>query len=282
MVDHIHKTLFINLESRPDRLVHCQLQLASVGLKNVERFNAVKLANGRIGCSMSHLKCLKRAKEENWPNVLICEDDIVFHNLEIFKNSLSKFFDKFAPSSDQRPWDVLVLGGNCIPPYVKYGDYCIKLSFCQTTTGYVVNRHYYDTLIENYNEGIKQLLKNPENHVEYAIDKYWIQLQQRDRWFMPIPCTVAQQENYSDIENQVTNYSYLMTDYNKIEYLQSIGKQLIKYDRSNIVALGVENNEIGKIFSADPEVSLVVIIVNIPSHVPPTHTSNSSLGRIWT
>ncbi len=269
MVDNIHKTLFINLDNRPDRLVHCQLQLSSVGFRNVERFKAVKLANGRLGCSMSHLKCLKRAKEENWPNVLICEDDIVFYNPEVLRRSLSQFFEHFQDSQilepSKRKWDVLVLGGNCIPSYIKYGDYCIKLSFCQTTTGYIVNRHYYDTLIENYSEGIKQLMTNPEKHVEYAIDKYWIQLQQRDRWFMPIPCTVAQQESYSDIENQVTNYSYLMTDYNKTEYLQSIGAKITKYDRFNFKTS--HNPNIDNIF-LDPEVSSVVIIDMQPRNTP--------------
>ena len=49
-----------------------------------ERFNAIKLPNGALGCSMSHLKCLEMAKAAGWPHLLIVEDDIKFLDLQLF------------------------------------------------------------------------------------------------------------------------------------------------------------------------------------------------------
>jgi hypothetical protein len=86
---------------------------------------------------------------------------------------------------------------------------------CLTTTGYIVQSHYYDTLLENYKQGIMHLIKNPENKNLYAIDKFWLSLQKRDNWFLTIPLSVVQRENFSDIEKKVTNFNSYMLNYNK-------------------------------------------------------------------
>ena len=75
--------------------------------------------------------------------------------------------------------------------------------------------NYFDTLIHNFRTGIKKLIENPLLHVLYAIDKYWFQLQKRDNWFLIIPLTVTQREDYSDIEKRATNYAKVMTDLDK-------------------------------------------------------------------
>ena len=59
------------------------------------------------------------------------------------------------------------------------------------------------------------LMKEPENHKMYAIDKYWFQLQERDNWFLITPLTVTQKEGYSDIEKRITNYTPVMIDLDK-------------------------------------------------------------------
>jgi hypothetical protein len=58
-------------------------------------------------------------------------------------------------------------------------------------------------------------MKNPTNKREYAIDMYWKQLQQVDRWYIIIPLTVHQLEGYSDIEGRNVDYKTLMMDMNK-------------------------------------------------------------------
>lgn len=202
---------FINLSSRTDRLQHVMSQFKLLGLTNMERFSAIKTRSGAIGCSLSHIKCLENAKKNKYKQIFICEDDITFTNPQLFLENISKFEN----STYNNNWDVLIIGGNVVPPYTKITDYLIKINNCQTTTGYIVKEHYYNVLINNFKEGVKELLLNPENRKEYAIDIYWKKLQHHDKWYMIIPPTVIQYENYSDIESRNVNYSHLLTDLNK-------------------------------------------------------------------
>jgi GR25 family glycosyltransferase involved in LPS biosynthesis len=159
---------------------------------------------------MSHIKCLELAKERNYETVFICEDDIAFLNPQVLLDSLQKFYEN---TSIQ--WDVLLIGGNNVPPYEKTTDYCIRVSNCQTTTGYIVKNSYYDVLIQNFRESVQGLLKNPNNKQQYALDMYWKQLQRINRWYMLFPFTVVQCESYSDIEERVVDYRGLMLDADK-------------------------------------------------------------------
>ena len=211
-VNDIKYCLYINLSSRLDRKQHIESQLTSIGIQPT-RFNAIKLKNGRIGCSMSHLKCLEIAKKNNWPYVMICEDDLLILNKDSFINHLNNFFILHGDVNDA--WNVLLLAGNNVPPYVKIDDTCIEVSHCQTTTGYIIKQCYYDTLIDNIRTGIHKLMKYPDNHVLYAIDKYWIQLQKIHPWYMIVPIEAVQREDYSDIEKRQTNYENVMKDVDK-------------------------------------------------------------------
>lgn len=207
-IKDITNAFYINLEEREDRKKKTKKEFKQLKIP-IQRMKAIKLENGRIGCSMSHLKCLQQAKEKDLDHVLIVEDDIHFMNITMFKEQLNKFL------SSSIEWDVVLFAGNNLPPYEIYGDFCVKVSRCQTTTGYLVQKHYYDILISNIKESINLLLKEPERHIDYAIDKYWFKLQEKDKWFIITPLSVVQREDYSDIEKRETNYSTLMLDINK-------------------------------------------------------------------
>ena len=106
--------------------------------------------------------------------------------------------------------------------YIKIDDSCVKISKCQTTTGYLVKRHYYDKLINNYKTGIQFLLKNTKLKEQYAIDQYWSKLQIVDTWYLLIPLTVSQKPDYSDIEKKNINYNSIMLDLDKTKLKQHI------------------------------------------------------------
>ena len=218
-MDNLKNAIYINLESRNDRRAHVEAQLAALkyGMPNLttERFNAIKNAvHGAIGCSMSHMRCIQIAKQRGWDHVLVCEDDVQFTNVPLFLTQLSKFM---ATVPD---WDVVLLAGNNIPPFRVVNDACVQISNCQTTTAYVVKSHYYDTLIDNYRAGINKLMRQPTQKLDYAIDRYWFELQRRDRWFLITPLSVVQREDYSDIEQRVTNYGHLMLDLDKTQMIR--------------------------------------------------------------
>ena len=232
-VNDIKHAFYINLKTRPDRKMHVEKQLQNIGI-TAERFNAIQLKNGALGCSMSHLKCIETAKNNGWDHVLIVEDDILFTNPELFKTQMNRFLSKHSSS-----FDVVLIAGNNMPPYQQVDETCIKVRNCQTTTGYLVQSHYYNTLIQNYKEGIQKLLKEPDQPIFYAIDKYWFKLQERDNWYLIIPLSVLQREDYSDIEKRPTNYKKVMMDLDK-EWLSQNRMQIIS---NNIKKMHQEINK---------------------------------------
>ena len=217
----IKHAFFINLDSRPDRKQHAEGQLSLLGI-HAQRFKAIKLKNGAIGCTMSHLKLLETAKANNWPHILIVEDDILFTNPSLFTKQLENFL------ANRKDFDVLLFAGNNIPPYTVIDDSCVRVSKCQTTTGYLVQRHYYDTLIANFKEGVALLMREPHKHVLYAIDKYWFHLQEIHKWYLITPLTVVQREDYSDIEKRPTNYSRAMLDLDKEAFFKPLMEKAAK------------------------------------------------------
>ena len=127
----------------------------------------------------------------------------------LLKDNLQKFGEEC-----DFVWNMIIIGGNNLPPYQKLSDYHIRIFQCQTTTGYIIHKNYYDILIRNFKEGVKQLMES-NNKKKYALDIYWKRLQKEDFWFMIIPPTVTQYQSFSDIENQVVNYDHLMLDTDK-------------------------------------------------------------------
>jgi glycosyl transferase, family 25 len=200
----IQHIFYINLDARTDRRAHMESQLAATGLlTKATRFPAVHMPNlGAIGCSMSHLKCLQIAKEKGWPHVLILEDDVEFTDLELLDKQMRTFF-----LEKTNNWNVAMLSGNCGSPYQVVSDACVKVARCLTTAAYLVNGSYYDTLIKNVLQGVTLLINNKNEKHKYAIDVYWMKLQEQDEWFLITPITVTQRADYSNIENIYTDYS---------------------------------------------------------------------------
>ena len=90
-IDSICNAFYINLDHRVDRKEHVESELSKIGIK-AERFSAIKMENGAIGCSMSHLKILQNAFKNKMEHVLIVEDDITFLDVETFRNSFNTIF----------------------------------------------------------------------------------------------------------------------------------------------------------------------------------------------
>ena len=213
LFDH---TLFINLESRVDRHIEVLHELEKWGIKNPTRVNAVKMADGAIRCSMSHIKCLELAKERNYPHVFICEDDIHCVDIPRFRTQIEEF------CKENIHWDVLIVGGNNIPYYRTVHAGLLQVWNCWCATGYIVKRHYYDKLITNFREGLKKLIMNPRKRSHYAVDLYWTHLQRVDGWLMMTPATICQRPSYSDIEKHFVDNSPNMLNNQKQQYRDGI------------------------------------------------------------
>jgi glycosyl transferase family 25 len=195
MFASIEHVVYINLDERVDRKKDIQRELLTTfPAKKIERFSAIRNSNGGIGCTLSHIAVLERAKQENWANVMIVEDDFVWINREAGGPVLETLL--------QKPYDVIVLTGT----YIDMNKSTFRLTSCQTTTAYVVARPYYDTLLTNYKEGLA-LLQQTGTYTKYALDQYWKLLQPVGQWYCVNPILGLQRPGYSDIERRVVNYS---------------------------------------------------------------------------
>ncbi len=211
----IKNAIYINLDIRTDRRMVFEKQIEELHARDpadysfypVARFSAIHHEHGAIGCSKSHLECLRIAKNNGWDHVLIFEDDAFFIHPEILVHQVNSFLSRFHDA-----WDVLLLSGNNFPPFKIEAPDCFRVANCQVATAYLVCSRYYDTLIQNFEEALAGLSANPTNKPEFACDMYWKRLQRVDRWYLITPICVIQRAGYSDIEKQDVNYEKLMTD----------------------------------------------------------------------
>jgi len=201
----IQNHFYINLDERNDRLVSCERELQKIGLLRPCRFSAIKHKNGRIGCSMSHLRCLENAKKERLPYICIFEDDIIIPKPNKVRNQVNRIIESGVH------WDVLLLSGNAFQPHKYYGEDFICVNRSYTTTAYIVKSSYYDILIDNIKKGLLELMTTGEG----AIDVYWFELQRKDTFLLLNPPTIYQKEDYSDIEKKNVDYKKLMLNIDK-------------------------------------------------------------------
>jgi glycosyl transferase family 25 len=191
MWEFVEKVVYINLAHRVDRNEHMQRVTKTFGDK-VIRFDAIPHESGLIGCAMSHIGVLKMAIENNWKNVLILEDDAEWNNLDATYPKLEKLASN--------PYDVILLSGGCVISHDSG-----KLISAQTATAYLVHSNYYQTLLNNLEEGLILQRETKLPHL-YANDQYWKHLQHKDNWFITVPLLMYQRPDYSDIEKRYVDY----------------------------------------------------------------------------
>ena len=194
---------YINLDYRTDRNRHMIKQFADHGIANFQRITAIKEAHGALGCSKSHVKTLETFLESGHQICVILEDDFVFCRECDFKSGFDKFFSEFPRDTT---WDVVQLAANTLlsEPYNDCVDKCFS---SLTTSGYMVNRRFAKTLLENFSEGIVKLesCRIHERRL-YSLDVYWSRLQPFARWYVFKPKLGKQMESYSDVTNSVATY----------------------------------------------------------------------------
>lgn len=208
---------YINLDTRTDRSKDMVNEFKSTPFK-LKRISAIKHDFGALGCSLSHIKCLKKAIAHKLPWVFIFEDDAQF---AIDKQKASKIFHSIEDFLKHTKWNVILLsynkaeisGDNTSNGYIK------KIRHAQTAGAYLVHSNYYKTLLNNFKHGYDLLIDikasvdkkatvavmKKKTH-PYALDQYWKRLQEKDNWFCIDPMLFKQRPSYSDIEHKKVAY----------------------------------------------------------------------------
>jgi glycosyl transferase, family 25 len=192
MFEFIENVVYINLLHRTDRKSQIESELQKYfPVEKFQRFNAIQHSHGGVGCVMSHIAVLEMAISKGWTNVLIIEDDAMWNKFETGYPLLEKL--------SKNDYDVIVLGA----AFAKY-DSNYRLSKCTTTTAYIVNKAYYQIILENFKEGLEKLLSTGKWST-FALDQYWSRIQLTGKWYATIPSLMIQRPGMSDIEKRFVN-----------------------------------------------------------------------------
>lgn len=196
------KVYLINLKRRPDRLSQATAELSNNGI-DFDVFEAIDgnpgnipptcpLLDrpGHIGCVLSHVSIIQKAKSLNLKNILILEDDVLFYN---------NLTEKFNTAITYLPedWEMLYFSGNTENNKLKHIDGTIFQCFGTLTThAYAIKHTLFDQVIEG------QLKLNSPVDVYYKNT-----IHPNKKCYMIRPYLCKQRASHSDIVNGFRDYS---------------------------------------------------------------------------
>jgi hypothetical protein len=208
--EYVDVIYYINLDSRSDRKTEFLEEMKRMGVpsEKVCRITAVnKPGKGDWGCSLSHIIAMKTFIDSGLDTCIIFEDDFIFNqNIEEINTAFRKVFD------NKVIYDVIMISANEIDVQPTDYDNLKKVKDAQTSSGYMVNKDFANTLYENYKAGEALMEKSYEsgksNGIQgpFCVDTYWKSLQPNSNWYIFYPKLGVQRESYSDIEGVVVDY----------------------------------------------------------------------------
>lgn len=204
-INDLTKNIYvINLKERTDRKLHIEDQLKKIncleyklieGINGNTLVNQTRLSNGMFGLVKTYLKIYDEWSQQDCDDILIIEDDCVF--VENFNERLEGYIEN-VPSD----WDMLYFGANhnyhMGMKTLKINDRCIKLNKSYSAHCVLLKKQVFEELIQN----IKNF--SIENDVMMA------NLQNKYNAYSSSEALASQIESYSNIENKVVNYDWLI------------------------------------------------------------------------
>ena len=202
----IDAILYINLEHRKDRDIHIRNELRKLcPVESIHRIDAIKVNPGILGCVKSHIKTLEFAlTRPEWETILVVEDDFTFKSdnpVEI-QAHVSLFLKDCGADMNVgllSHHHTHIQFNDTPSPIVK------RVMYSQTTSSYIVKKHYIPTLLRNFTESMVDMERRGVQH-ENCLDIHWTQLMKKDVWYGIYPAIGYQYEGFSDIQNVHVNY----------------------------------------------------------------------------
>lgn len=205
-MDRVDKIFYINLDIRKDRLEHIneQFKILEISEEKTERVQAIHVPKyGCLGCAQSHIKTLKLAQEREYENIIILEDDFkAVRNRKLFDECINWLLDN-------RPtYDICLMSYNMHDDQPIIVDKFLRKALkAQTTSGYIINKKYYQKLIDCFSVSAKHLEKR-ETESQWAIDIQWKQLQLENPEFLAFKHRLGVQiHGFSDIRRTKIYYN---------------------------------------------------------------------------
>jgi len=192
-------TFVINLDDRTDRLAEIRTEFRNWPVP-VERISAIRQSPGWKGCSASHLKCIRIAKERNYPWVLILEDDCI-----LTPNASRRLHDMLAFLWTNRSrWDIFNGGVTYVKRHNRVAQNpSIHEVYGYAANLYIVHRAVYDRILNGH--------PTHPNDFQHPIDVYYADTL---RIWTTTPYLSKQRPGASDIvgDKKVEDYTHLFDD----------------------------------------------------------------------
>lgn len=116
------------------------------------------------GCTLSHIKAIKIAKERNYDNVMILEDDVVLHK------HFNKYLNIIIEEMKTIEWDVLHLhkdgSFNTSGKIYKKYNTINQIDGFHGTECYIINKTAYDIVINSYDNILKSNTRTDKNNID--------------------------------------------------------------------------------------------------------------------
>jgi glycosyl transferase family 25 len=180
--------VYINLENREDRkkLFLEEVKKININENKLHKVSGIYIPkNGHKGNVQSFILGLTLAKINNWNMVAIFEDDMEIIKDVNFNEECDYIINKL--NNNVPDWDVIMLGtANSKKENVDFDNKICKINIATTKTGIIVQKHYYDKLINNFNSSNDLMLvnrKSNEKYEKYASDQRMGVLQETGKWF---------------------------------------------------------------------------------------------------
>ena len=204
--DFFDEIYCINLDHRIDRWEHAQKEFEKVGILNrVKRFSAIKEDDGNVGLIKSNLAIIKMAKSKGLDNVLVFEDDVKFivdDPEKHLKNAISQIRNL--------NWSLFYLGANTHEKLIKIKPNLILLKNAYATHSLAYNKKIYDKVIRKFKK--TKIIKKQKDIIDVFLAR---KIQSKHICLMVNPMLTTQMNDYSDIEKQLVDYSFIEERFKK-------------------------------------------------------------------
>lgn len=191
----------INLQRRPDRWRHFQLEMEQIGVTEYERFDAIDYGPrmGNHACCASHRAVMGLIVDRGYKNALVFEDDNTVRSQ--YRDSFNNEVE--APLRElPHDWDALYLGGGFgDDPQGWHSKHLIRINSMKTTSSYGVTAA---TAL-----GLRDYIP-PE--CGQGIDDIVSGYLQNKNAFICEPRLFIQYNNYSDLQRAVLDNGQSMSD----------------------------------------------------------------------
>jgi hypothetical protein len=197
---YIENVIYINLDSRTDRRKHIEKELQIFDKSQIHRVPGIvsEIQDNKhraLAITKTHLNAIKLAKNSDWSNVLVTEDDAYWANIERAYPAFEKLI--------QKTYDVIMLGSQ----RPKYNKDTFRVEESYGAHAYLVNKTHYDILIKKLEELIGDFNPKTPGFIDAEHDTMVFRPLQREyNWFIVIPSLMNQLPGHSNRLEQYVNY----------------------------------------------------------------------------